>query len=48
MSFLFNPRLGVSHEINRSYVRTFLHSVGESLAEPFNLVSNVRHVEITV
>jgi len=30
------------------YVRMFLHSIGVSLAESFNLVSNVWHVEITM
>jgi len=33
------------HEISRN-VRIFLHSIGESLTESFNLVSNVWHVEI--
>jgi len=33
-------------EVSREYVRTFLHYIGVSLTESFNLVSNVWHIEI--
>jgi len=32
------------HELNREYVRIFLHPIGVSLTESFNLISNVWHV----
>jgi len=46
---LFNWRCFHSfREISREYVGTFLHPIGVSLAESFNLVSNVWHVEMTM
>jgi len=45
LSFPFNRRV-VSTPFMRLVARMFLHLVGVSLAQSFNLVSNVWHVEI--
>jgi len=44
-SFLFNRRV-VLTSFMTSLCRTFFHPIGVSLAESFNLASNVWHVEI--
>jgi len=45
LSFPFNRRV-VSTSFMRLVARMFLHLVGVSLAQSFNLVFNVWHVEI--
>jgi len=44
--FLIGHCFNFFHEVSREYVGMFLHLIGVSLWLPFNLLSNVWHVEI--